>query len=195
MEMITRNKMIKWVLLTCILFLLFSLAVAASKREFSGWNVIGQDLPIGSDHGVPTTPWYKVSQWEVNVCSYYGGNDPTAFIQPGAAGEYYHNLMLTLQAQKSSPLPSIAAPLNTRIYEVAYFIQPTEDDESVNFEVIVRSRDGVEKSIASGSSNYVNGYRDYYVEESETNYSLARLHYWNQKGEGTLEVNFMEQPS
>ncbi|MBI5398270.1 hypothetical protein HZB03_02290 [Candidatus Woesearchaeota archaeon] len=185
----------KRILLVCILFLLFSLAAAASKREFGGWNVIGQDLPIGSDHGVPTTAWYDVSPWEMNVCSYYGGNDPTAFTQSGAAGEYYHNLMLTLQAQRSNPLPSVPASLKTRIYEVAYFVQPTQDDENVNFEVVVRDSAGAEISIASGSSNYVNGYRDYYVEESEKNYTLAKLHYWNQKREGTLEVTFVEQLS
>ena len=181
-----------FIAILCVLFVVT--AVSASKREFSGWNVIGQDLPIGSDHGVPTTPWYQVSDWEVRVCSHYGGNDPAAFTQNNVQGEYYHNLMMTLQAEVTNALPGDApVSLKSRIYEVAYFVQPTQDDESINYEVTMHAQDGSVKSIASGSSNYVNGYRDYIIEQSEVNYTYADMRAYNEHRDETLKVEFVEQ--
>jgi hypothetical protein len=191
--------LLKKIMMGLVLFLAL---IACSSYSFSaeydpGWTsfIFGSGLLPGSDHGVPTTPWYEVLPWEVAFCSYFGGNDPSVFTSdPSTTGEYYHNLMLTLQAQVSSPLAGdVPVSSTTRIYEVAYFVQPTQSDETVNFEVQVFTDTGEMTSIASGSSNYVNGYRDFWAETSEKNYTKAKILYNNQRRNGEFEVEFVEQ--
>jgi hypothetical protein len=192
-----KNVAVCAVVLFLIVVLLVSIVFAA-KYEPGLSMIMGGDILPGSDHGVPQTPWYEVSNWEVAVCANIVGNEPTDYSQaPGIGGEYYHDLMLTMQAQKSTPLSGEApvAP-NSRIYEVAYFIQPSLiNGETINFEVTISDDKGVSKSIASGSSGYVNGFRDYWVEESEVNYTNATLTYNNQRRTGTLGIPFVEELS
>lgn len=153
---------------------------------------------MSGSHGNPVTNWYNISQWEVDVCFNWGGvEDPNEVTQNNVAGDYYHNLIVSLQAQVSDPLGDESISSGENVYEVAWFVQPTEGEETVNFEVHIYESGGDGKLVESTGANYVNGFRGYYVEQSSANYTKAKIFYWNaelETAEGEkkeLEVSFV----
>lgn|GEM_PF-3432298 len=144
--------------------------------------------------GVPFTNWYEVADWEAKVCFDWGGDkDPNELFGDTIQGEIYHDLVIALQAQGRNPLPEEYSQYSgQRLYEVSWYVQPTQLDESMNFEVWLVKASGERVIIGSGSSNYVNGFRDYYSEFSDANYTSARMHYWNQRTDDVIIVPVVE---
>jgi hypothetical protein len=177
---------------TLFLAVLFMIFVACSQSSLStewyDWLYGGE---LSGNHGNPVTNWYEISQWEVAVCFDWGGTRAASETSStNIDADYYHNLVATLQAEISSPLDDTSVSAGKNVYEVAWFIQPSDTDESINFEVYIFSS-GLGEVIGSSSANYVNGFRDYYVIESEKNYTKAVMKYWNDEREGELEVPFV----
>lgn len=174
----------------CIFFIALFGPLTMSA-DWSGWYYGGE---MSGVHGNPVVNWYDVSQWEVDVCFEWGGTtDPNEVSQNNIAGDYYHNLIVTLQAEVSDPLSEEAVTSGKRLYETAWFIQPTEADETVNFEVYIYDSGGHGEVLESTSANYINGFRGYDVRESEKNYTRAKILY--QRGvqpQKELEVEFVE---
>ena len=162
----------------------------------SDWSTLFTASVFGARLGVPFTNWYDVAPWETKVCFNWGGDrDPNTVFAGGGniGGMIYHDLVITMQAQVRNPLPEESeAHINERLYEVAWFVQPTQTDESMNYEVYLIDARGSSKVLASGSANYVNGLRDYFVEFGSTNYTLARMHYWNDRTDGVFDVPVVE---
>ena len=152
--------------------------------------LLWSDKLFGGNVGNPFTNWYEVADWETKVCFDWGGeNDPNQVFGDTMAGSIFHDLIITMQAQARSPLPEeLSAHLDERFYEVSWFVQPAQIDEDMTFEVYLVSVNGETKVIGSGSSNYVNGFRDYYVEFSSANYTKAKMHFYNVRMDEWIEV-------
>jgi len=174
----------KKILIVLLLFVLSSTMAAGDATQL--WL---NDLFAGN-LGVPFTNWYDVADWETKVCFDWGGDtDPNEVFGETMQGEIYHNLVVTIQAQVRDPIPEeYEAHVGERLYEVAWYVQPTETDEDMNYEVYLSQRYGGKKVLASGNANYVNGFRDYFAEYSNANYTKAVLRYWNTRTDDTLEV-------
>ncbi len=180
-DMKTRFVMCALVLIICV--------PAISSTDWYDW-LYGGELSVV--HGNPVTDWYDISQWEVDVCFDWGGTeDPNQVSQNNVGGDYYHNLIVSLQAEVSDPLRRLDVGSEGMVYEVAWFIQPTRMDETMNFEVYMVDENRVRELVESSSSNFVNGFRGYHVAESSVNYTRATLRYWNENKEGELEVPFV----
>jgi hypothetical protein len=175
-------------------FLFVVLSSFALGDAGSGASTFWSDAFLGARLGVPFTNWYDVAPWETKVCFNWGGDrDPNTVFGGSMGGIIYHDLVITMQAQVRNPLPEeLEAHINERLYEVAWYVQPTQTDESMNYEVYLIDVRGSSKVLASGSANYVNGLRDYFVEFGSTNYTLARMHYWNDRTDGVVEVPVVE---
>jgi hypothetical protein len=165
-----------------ILLMLVLLSAPAFSASWYEW-LYGGALS-STTHGNPVLHWYNVSQWELDVCYAWGGtSDPNSVSQNNVVGDYYHNLIVTIQAEVSDPLGEAAVATGKRVYEVAWFIQPTDLDETMNFEVNLIDQYGQKELVESLSSNYVNGFRGYDVRVSEKNYTNATITYWNDRRE------------
>ncbi|MBN1544253.1 hypothetical protein JW898_02210 [Candidatus Woesearchaeota archaeon] len=145
---------------------------------------------FGGMTGNPFTNWYEVADWEVKVCFDWGGErDPNQVFGDTLQGDIYHDTVIAIQAGADNPLPEeFANHVGERLYEVSWFVQPTQTDEDMNFEVFLVDALGGKKVIGSGNSNYVNGFRDYFVEYSSANYTKASIHYWNLRDDEWREV-------
>jgi hypothetical protein len=176
--------------------MLLFLVVVLSSFAFGddGASTFWSDPFLGARLGVPFTNWYDVAPWETKICFNWGGDpDPNTVFGGTMQGIVYHDLVITMQAQVRNPLPEESeARIGERLYEVAWYVQPTQTDESMNYEVYLVGAFIAPKLLASGSANYVNGFRDYFVEFSSTNYTLARMHYWNDRTNGVIDVPVVE---
>lgn len=190
----SKKTKIKEVSLLAVVLLILSVSSFSVFSEDIEWYEWLWGSEISGSHGNPVTNWYEISQWEVDVCFGWGGtDDPNSFSQNNIMGDYYHNLMISLQAESSEPLEGETVSTGTKIYEIAWFIQPTDLEESINFEVYITDNHGERELIESGTSNYVNGVKGYNVRESPKNFTEARIYYWNDEREKEyLKVPFVE---
>ena len=174
----------------CVLFLFVGCSFAAAEVETGDVFQLWTNKLFGGNVGNPFTNWYEVADWETKACFDWGGDkDPNTVFGDTMVGSLFHDLIVTLQTEVRNPLPEeLAEHSDERFYEVSWFIQPAQIDESMSFEVYLVSDTGQRKLISSGSSNYVNGFRDYYVEFSDVNYTKAWMHFYNARTDDTLEA-------
>lgn len=181
----TINKKIRILMLGIMLVLVSSIA---GGDAVSLWT----DKLFAGNAGNPFTNWYEVADWETKVCFDWGGDkDPNEVFTETMVGDVFHNLVVTLQAEVRDPLPEeFDDHPDEKLFEVSWFIQPTELESDISYEVYLIGPLGTKKVIGSGSANYINGFRDYYVEFSEINYTKAKLQYWNEN----IRVQELEVP-
>lgn len=174
-----------------ILIFAVAFAIAGGLAGGDAMSLWTDELFTGNT-GNPFTDWYEVADWETKVCMDWGGDkDPNEVFTDTMVGEVFHNLVVTLQAQARDPLPEEFGEYSgEEFFEVSWFIQPTESENDINYEVYLSGPYLAKKVIGSGNANYVNGFRDYYVEFSSTNYTEATLKYWNEN----IEVREFKVP-
>ena len=115
--------------------------------------------------------WYEVADWEIEVCSSWGGiEDETE----GTGGEsissemYEHtslDISIALQAQVKDIAEGLELPEDTNIYEISWYVQPVAG--SVNYEIRARYLGGQSQVIESGSATPYTNYEGYHVEETD----------------------------
>lgn len=156
--------MLRKIVLCIIVFLLLSSMVLARTSRFNP----------------KVDSWYDVEEWEVEVCSQWGG---TADVQKSAATPfgsetYLYSMAITLQAEKKRHY--LGASNYTYVYDVGWYIQPITG--SVDYKVYLIDESDNEKLIADGAANMATGDSGYYAEENTTKaFSSAKIVY----GEGS----------
>jgi len=112
--------------------------------------------------------WYPVEDWEVKVCSRYGGTaEATNIAGARAAGDAYMlKTTVTIQAQVTKG--------EKNIYEVAWYIRPMEQQQQYKVELF--GPDGSEQ-IYTGSASIHTGDSNYHAMETDKEFINARLTY------------------
>jgi hypothetical protein len=111
--------------------------------------------------------WYDVSDWEVEVCSKFGGYLEAGISSFLSAAKPVDQLSYTLQAKSKSN------PDGQSLYEVSYYIQPV--DQAIAYKIsLISIRGDAPLVIAQGSAESSGAY-GYKAEYSAANYSFASL--------------------
>ena len=77
--------------------------------------------------------WYKVEQWELDVCSKWGGTEAAQAGAELSQPIYLSVLTLTLQAEK------VDQPDNTSLFKVTWYIEPAAGEVSYKVELVGNS--------------------------------------------------------
>ncbi len=107
--------------------------------------------------------WYKVEQWELDICSKWGGTETTLAGAELSTPVYLSVLTLTLQAEK------IEQPDNTSLYKVTWYIEPAQGEVSYKVELVGNSPISpwqIEQDTARNSNPGV-GFYAYYFDINE----------------------------
>jgi len=128
--------------------------------------------------------WYPIEDWEIEVCSKWGGTaEASSNAAGGAVATGSTNLALTtltLQGQKT-----YIADDETYIYEAAWYLMPLGDTQKYKVQFIGDS--GV-IMVYEGSAGPT-GDANYYAEETDEEYDKVKLIYET----GTLTVPMVEK--
>lgn len=135
-----------------------------------------------SDSTIPE--WYKVENWEIEVCSKWGG---TADAQLGGGGtaegsSYMFSTTVTLQGQRSTVTEDGE---NTTVYEVAWYFRPMDGEQQYSI-TLMGSRP---KTIYTGSAKPEFGDSNYHAVESDQEYDSVKIKYET----GSLVVPIVEK--
>ncbi|NQU79561.1 hypothetical protein HQ545_07365 [Candidatus Woesearchaeota archaeon] len=170
----------------CCLFLLISLCSTASADVWTLWT---SDLFVGG-LGVPYTEWYDVAEWETKVCFDWGGDsDPNQISNEQLSVDIFHDLVVTIQAQVSNPLPGdIGFDTDELLYEISWFIQPVTGGEDMTYEVYLMDDMSASQLLDTDSATYERPGRGYFAEYSSHNYTKAKIKYINPRTDDELEV-------
>ncbi|MBI2545799.1 hypothetical protein HYV81_01325 [Candidatus Woesearchaeota archaeon] len=77
--------------------------------------------------------WYKVEQWELDICSKWGGTEAAQAGAQLSQPIYLSVLTLTLQGEK------IEQPDNTSLFKVTWYIEPAASSVSYKVELVGNS--------------------------------------------------------
>lgn len=184
-----KKTIMSFVLLICI-------ALLAPLSNGGAGTLYTEDL-LNRETGSPRTDWYEVEDWEIEFCYSWGG---LGRVEEGGIGsmsntnQYItHNSIATLQAEVHEMVPALEGEslvdAGVYVYEVGWFIQPFNEDDT-NYEVYIVRSSGSKELLASGNCNYYNPSRDYYAVESEEKgeYTKAYMKFWNEDEDFELEV-------
>jgi hypothetical protein len=115
--------------------------------------------------------WYKVADWEVEVCRKWGGlyDEESAASGQTLAKNMSAYTSMTLTATIQGGILEVSPgegtfPNNTQVYEISWYVQPIA--ESLNYDVTAFYKDGNTKLIESTSATPYSGYDGYHAEES-----------------------------
>jgi hypothetical protein len=118
-----------------ILFIIATLAIIST--------VIAQEIP----------DWYEVSQWEIEVCSKWGGSE---LVQAGATTAKpisLSQLTLTMQAEgiyfDDFNIPNSSVE---NLYTVSWYIQPVAGE--IEYNIVLVTSDGSTAPLTSGKASY-----------------------------------------
>ncbi len=129
--------------------------------------------------------WYDVEDWEVEVCSKWGG---LADVQKHAGtitgDTALHKLAATIQGEK---IRIGAGDEEKTVYEIAWYIQPVSGQEKFTVEVYGQSG---KKEIEKGTAPATTGTSGYYViDDTSSDYTNAVLKY----DTGSIDVPIVER--
>jgi hypothetical protein len=151
-----KSKLKRWVMKFGIAVIIILLIMMVASQEE------GDQVDLG---------WYDVADWEIAVCSGWGGiADDTAAeggeLQSSGMYEYTSlDISIAIQAQVKPVGEGIETPAYTNIYEISWYVQPVA--ESVNYEVIAKYIDGGTEVIQSGSATPYSNYDGYQVKDTD----------------------------
>ncbi|MBD3259977.1 hypothetical protein GF371_05115 [Candidatus Woesearchaeota archaeon] len=126
-----------------------------------------------NENAVPVTSemdWYPVEDWELEVCSTWGGSGVEEGYAHGSyasTGSSLQSTTVTIQAQKTMYPDSSA-----QIYEIAWYVEPKE--ETIQYNIIMQGKTDT-KQIAQGSAAVNSPGSDYYSEELAAEYDKVML--------------------
>lgn len=115
--------------------------------------------------------WYSVEDWEVEVCSKWGGREKTQTHTGGVMSTEFHKEAATIQGKVKE---QYAGDKNIYIYEISWYLQPMEG--SVEYEIILKGEE--DKKVRTGSASANAGDAGYYAtENTSNNYDYVVLDY------------------
>lgn len=125
--------------------------------------------------------WYIVEDWEVDVCSNWGGTaEANGFSAVAERDSYMYRTTVTLQAQKSPVQDS-----DENIIEVAWYFRPMDKDQEYTIELLGSGL----KEIYQGSSTKARADANYHAEQTDRAFTHAKITYET----GTLTVPIVEK--
>jgi hypothetical protein len=135
-------------------------------------------LLLVSVNADPRTSWYDVEDWEVDVCSKWGGHglaEQSAAIE----GEVtFGDMTFAVQAQKSRLF-------NNTLYEIAFYIESFSAVSHYDLSLVNEPK-ALKKLLRSGDLVPKSGLSEFIVEESREEYTHIQL--VTEKGKVLLPV-------
>jgi len=130
-------------------------------------------LPIGNGQSVVIDDWYPIYDWEVDVCSNYGGTALAQKSQGGTAtgSSYMFLTTVTLQGEKTVQEDEDGT---INIYEYAWYFRPMDGDQQYKVEVIGT---GGTRKIYEGTATKELGDSGYHAEESQVELTRLKITY------------------
>ncbi|MBT5021607.1 hypothetical protein HOK51_11240 [Candidatus Woesearchaeota archaeon] len=177
-------KKLKFVLVLVILMCIIVLAGFVSALTFGEFTDYATGGFMRSDKGIPTD-WYEVDDWEIDACTEWGGATSTANSELEDISIVLENthLIATINAMHHE------IEDGSLIYEIAWFIQPSDYEETIDWEISTKTNNGIKKILDNGNANYYNGHSGYFTVQSEFDLKTATLK-WSGESEGEIEVPF-----
>lgn len=124
--------------------------------------------------------WYEVEDWEVEICSKWGGTGQAERHTGAVMQTPLHEMAATVQGEFTE---HEAEEGETRIYEFSWYLQPIGGQES--FSVTIKGDE--ELVIAEGTAPPAFGDAGYHaIEETEVNYTTIVLDYDSGKIEAPI---------
>lgn len=115
----------------------------------------------------PTTPWYEVEEWEIEVCSKFSGNAAPSSAETEIGYVAYGTTSMTIQAFKTNLG-------NETLYEVYYYIEPYFESQQYTLQ-LVNENQRLTNEISSGTIGINAGVMDYYEKQLAQNFNEVRL--------------------
>ena len=141
--------------------------------------------PKTADFDPVVDNWYKVEDWEIEVCSKWGGTAEAQTYSSTATGSaYMFSTTVTLQGEKSISGEEENST-NTTLYEAAWYFRPMGSQQEYS---VLFTGDGTE-TIYEGSASPERGDANYHAEESTKEYTSVKIKYET----GTLTVPIVEK--
>jgi hypothetical protein len=140
--------------------------------------------------------WYAVEDWEKAICQDFWGGPR---IQESETGEpalfsidiYTNDLILTISAERSDPIPVNATSFGY-IYEVSWYVQPVQ--AAISYEISIQGL-GINEVIDSGSATRSSGFSGHearvYAEENALSTATLKVI----EADATLVVPFVSSES
>lgn len=125
-------------------------------------------------------PWYQVEQWEVDVCSKWGGRTSTQQAETFQLAPSYGEMTTTLQARK------IISKKET-LYELTYSAESYTLTTSYTIK-LVNTETGATHSVAQGNLGPDSGTTDYWTQTLTEDYNQAVFEY----ARGSVKVPIVE---
>jgi hypothetical protein len=129
----------------------------------------------------PTTPWYDVEDWEIEVCSKFSGSAAPSNAEIETGYVAYGTTSMTIQAYKTNLGEE-------SLYEVYYYIEPYTESQQYILQLINENQ-RLNHEIASGTIGVNAGVMDYYTNYSTQNFNEVRLVHKN----GAFKVPIIER--
>ncbi|MGM5482954.1 MAG: hypothetical protein ACQESF_05810 [Nanobdellota archaeon] len=125
----------------------------------------------GFDH--TEDAWHDVEDWEVEICSKWGGREKAQSHTGGMMSTQFQDQAATVQALVKE---LYAGDKNLYVYEVSWYLQPIKGQQK--YKVLLRAENGQTKKVAAGSAPATSGDSGYYAEENTSiNYTNVILDY------------------
>lgn len=136
-----KNKKMKKLLRQLLILVIISILLFSIVNAFSFYYDDSKEALEAAAYIDPRIPgWYDVSEWELSVCSAWGGYSKAEDIT-ASAGELNENvggLTLSIQAYKSPYLNPQDLTGNYTLYEVSWLFIPA--DEQVEYKLMLKGK-------------------------------------------------------
>ncbi|MBT7903436.1 hypothetical protein HN587_06250 [Candidatus Woesearchaeota archaeon] len=156
------------------------------------WSTMGTTDILDRDHGIPSTDWYDVEEWEITFCLtndvYNEPSETNVGNMVRGDSSFSHSYVATIQAEVNEVLANddLGIVMEEKLYELSWFVRAAHG-ETLNYEVRVS---GLTDPIVSGPANYANPGRDYWSYITTSDLKTAKLKIWNEDISETIEVTF-----
>lgn len=115
-------------------------------------------------------PWYEVEDWEVDVCSKFGGRSESENSETFQFAPSYGDMTITLQARRTKSR-------NETLYEVSYFIESYS--ATTDYKILLKNqKTNAEKEISRGNLGPASGATDYWTQSLKEEYTIAIVEYY-----------------
>ncbi|MBU1005166.1 MAG: hypothetical protein KJ561_05025 [Nanoarchaeota archaeon] len=119
--------------------------------------------------GVKLDDWYEVEDWELEVCSKWGGTEEAQSGASSSSPIYLSQITLTLQGKKEA----YSVPNATTLYKASWYLEPTA---KVSYKVELIGNDMSEK-IGEGEASYDAPAQGYYADYLDAGFSYVKMTY------------------
>ena len=158
-----KKKAVKTVLITMLIIILLS--INGTPQAWSKQTKL---------------PWYDVEEWELDVCSKWGGRQQADTSENNQQLETDADVTITIQAKKTKTDTG-------RLYEVTYFFDSYSATTSYKIK-LSHTKTNQEKELTQGTLIPGTGTADYWVQELKEEYNVAIIEH----NKGTIVTPIIE---